>query len=114
MELLAHADVQTVRACIYERSPCEVSRLTALVCEALDLWPYTLGLILSLCMYHIVIAIDVAYTLFLGQSPEFANTLLLHNPNLLDALLVKATSSPRGFDEVSMLSCSQCLQPYVV
>ncbi|KAH3943592.1 hypothetical protein HBH64_017700 [Parastagonospora nodorum] len=85
-ELLAHADVQTVRACIYERSPCEVSRLTALVCEALDLWPYTLGLILSLC-----------------QSPEFANTLLLHNPNLLDALLVKATSSPRGFDECADL-----------
>lgn len=43
----------------------------------------------------------------LGCSPEFTEKLLLQSPGLLNALLVKATSSQREFDEV-------CLSLYLV
>ncbi|KAH7405858.1 hypothetical protein DE146DRAFT_649901 [Phaeosphaeria sp. MPI-PUGE-AT-0046c] len=81
-DLLARADVLTIRACVYDRSPCAISRLATLVCEALPLWAHTLRVLASLC-----------------QSPEFVDTLLWQNPGLLDALVTKANSSPRDYDE---------------
>ena len=38
-----------------------------------------------------------------GHSPEFRDKLLLQTPGLLDALLAKANSSERDFDEVSSI-----------
>ncbi|KAF2132227.1 hypothetical protein P153DRAFT_383117 [Dothidotthia symphoricarpi CBS 119687] len=80
--LLARTDAHTIRACIHNRPPCAVARLATLVCEALPLWAYTLRVLHSLC-----------------HSPEFRDKLLLQNHGLLNALLAKANSSQRDFDD---------------
>ncbi|KAF2823298.1 hypothetical protein CC86DRAFT_328478 [Ophiobolus disseminans] len=85
-DLLARADVLTIRACIYNRPPCAVSRLVTLVCDELPLAAYTLSVLSALC-----------------QSPEFRDTLLLEKPGLLNALLTKANSSPQHADHCAKL-----------
>ncbi|CAO2657262.1 Nn.00g033880.m01.CDS01 [Neocucurbitaria sp. VM-36] len=81
-ELLARTDITTIRACIHNQTPCAVSKLAALVCQALPLWASTLRVL------H-----------YLSHSSEFRHELLLQNPGLLDALLTKATSSQQGFED---------------
>ncbi|KAH7402735.1 hypothetical protein BKA66DRAFT_449383 [Pyrenochaeta sp. MPI-SDFR-AT-0127] len=85
-ELLACADIVTIRACIHNRSPCAVRKLAALVCQALPLWAYSLRVLHHLC-----------------HSPEFRHELLLLNPGLLNVLLTKANSSQQDLDEYTQL-----------
>ncbi|KAJ4992727.1 hypothetical protein SVAN01_01773 [Stagonosporopsis vannaccii] len=89
--LLSRADAVIIRCCIYERPPCEVTKLAALICEALPLWAYTSRVLQLLCC-----------------SSEFTEKLLLHSPGLLNALLTKAISSQRDFNDYLGL-CVQLL-----
>ncbi|KAJ8111954.1 hypothetical protein OPT61_g5568 [Boeremia exigua] len=81
-DLLTCADTVTIQACIHDRSPCAVTRLATLVCDALPLWAYTSHVLQFLCC-----------------SVEFTERLLQQSPGLLNALLTKATSSQRDFDD---------------
>ncbi|PVI06540.1 hypothetical protein DM02DRAFT_715038 [Periconia macrospinosa] len=83
---LAVADASEVRASISERAPCEIDKLASVVAVALPLWQYTIDILKSL-----------------SHSPEFITHLLIREPGLLDALLIKATSSQTAFEEYAEL-----------
>lgn len=103
-DLLTCADVGTIRSCVHDRSPCAVSRLATLVCDALPLWAYTSHILQLLCRCNTTY---VAFTRITdntkGYSFEFTDKLFVQSPGLLNALLVKANSSQRDFDDVRLL-----------
>ncbi|KAF1841622.1 uncharacterized protein K460DRAFT_388516 [Cucurbitaria berberidis CBS 394.84] len=85
-DLLARADISTIRACIHSRPPCAVSKLATIVCEALPLWAYALRVLHAL-----------------SHASEFRHELLLRNPGLLNALLTQANSSHQDFKDYTEL-----------
>ncbi|KAF2790112.1 hypothetical protein K505DRAFT_327781 [Melanomma pulvis-pyrius CBS 109.77] len=80
--ILARADRRVVRTCMHNQSPGALISLATVVSAALPLGADTL---------HIVKA--------LSHSPEFRDSLLVHTPALLCALLTKANASQADFDE---------------
>ncbi|KAG9187749.1 hypothetical protein G6011_05620 [Alternaria panax] len=81
-DLLARADVPTIRSCVQDRSPCAVNRLANIVFDALPLNAYTLRVLHLLC-----------------HAPEFRDELLVLQPTLLHSLLKKANSSKSNFEQ---------------
>ncbi|KAF1934277.1 uncharacterized protein M421DRAFT_97228 [Didymella exigua CBS 183.55] len=90
-DLLIRADAVIIQACINDRSPCAVTRLATLICDALPLWAYTTHVLQLLCC-----------------SSEFTEKLLVQSPGLLNVLLTKANSSQRDFEDYLDL-CVQLL-----
>ncbi|KAH7078824.1 hypothetical protein BKA63DRAFT_408352 [Paraphoma chrysanthemicola] len=86
VDLLARADVLTIRSRVHDLTPCSVTRLATLVYENLSVCAYALRALSSL-----------------SQSAQFRDALLLQYPGLLNSLLVKANSSSRDFDEYAGL-----------
>ncbi|OAG25812.1 hypothetical protein CC77DRAFT_7866 [Alternaria alternata] len=84
-DLLAGADVPTIRSCVQDRSPCAVNRLARIVFDALPLNAYTLRVLHLLC-----------------HAPEFRDELLVLQQTLLHTLLKKASSSKSDFEQVSI------------
>ncbi|KAH7073350.1 hypothetical protein FB567DRAFT_197988 [Paraphoma chrysanthemicola] len=86
VDLLARADVLTIRTRVHDLPPCSVTRLATLVYENLSVCAYALRALSSL-----------------SQSPQFRDALLLQYPGLLSSLLVQANSSSKDFDEYAGL-----------
>ncbi|KNG47329.1 hypothetical protein TW65_05880 [Stemphylium lycopersici] len=85
-DLLARANVPTIRACIQGRSPCALDKLAKIVRDALPLTAYTLRVLHRLC-----------------NAPEFQHELLTRYPGLLNGLLERANSSKQDFNELAEL-----------
>ncbi|KAF1995767.1 hypothetical protein P154DRAFT_580477 [Amniculicola lignicola CBS 123094] len=85
-DILTRADGWVVRKCIQDRPPCAVSKLASIIIDALPLWAYSLHVLEALC-----------------HSSDFKDEVLLQNSGILNALLTKANSSQRGFDECAQI-----------
>jgi hypothetical protein len=87
-----------------------VNKLAGLVRDALSQWPYTLRIVFHLCR-SIVSCCTRAHGTdhpLSGNSVEFRDALLLHEPCLLGTLLSKCNAS-RNDDEVGRLLVDLCV-----
>ncbi|KAF1966931.1 hypothetical protein BU23DRAFT_307076 [Bimuria novae-zelandiae CBS 107.79] len=81
-QICKRVDAITVRACIRQLPPCAVAKLASSLLESLPLLECCVGIVQCL-----------------AQSVEFKTELLSHQVGLLDAVLTKANTSQRDFDQ---------------